>query len=70
VVAELARGIAYNAPLSVRASKITIDQALLDPDDRDMDSVMTAGAKCLNSEDYREGRAAFLEKRSPIFRGR
>jgi enoyl-CoA hydratase/carnithine racemase len=70
VVADLARGIADNAPLSVRASKLTIDQALRDPSDRDMGGVTKAGADCLNSEDYREGRAAFLEKRPPKFRGR
>jgi enoyl-CoA hydratase/carnithine racemase len=70
VVANLARTIATNAPLSVKASKLTIDQALRDPADRDMDSVTRASIECLNSEDYREGRSAFLEKRPPRFRGR
>jgi len=70
VVAELAHTIANNAPLSVRASKLTIDQVLLDPGDRDMEAVMIASTDCLNSEDYREGRTAFMEKRAPRFRGR
>src|SRR5262249_3367894 len=69
VVADLARTISTNAPLSVRASKLTIDQVTRDADDRDLDAVGRASAECLNSEDYREGRTAFLEKRLPKFKG-
>jgi enoyl-CoA hydratase/carnithine racemase len=69
VVAHLAGTIANNAPLSVRASKLTIDQVLRDPGDRDLNAVILASTECLNSEDYREGRTAFLEKRLPKFRG-
>ena len=68
-VDDLAHTIASNAPLSVRASKLTIDQVLRDPTDRDLNAVILAGTECLNSEDYREGRTAFLEKRPPKFRG-
>ncbi|MBZ5610292.1 MAG: enoyl-CoA hydratase/isomerase family protein [Acidobacteriia bacterium] len=70
VVDVLARNIAENAPLSVRASKLTIEQALRDPADRDMHALEQASIACFNSEDYREGRTAFLEKRPPKFRGR
>jgi len=70
VVGDLAQTIANNAPLSVRASKLTIDQVLRNPGERDLDAVIQASRDCLNSEDYREGRTAFLEKRAPIFRGR
>jgi len=28
-----------------------------------------AGAACINSDDYREGRTAFMQKRTPKFRG-
>ena len=66
----LARTIANNAPLSVAASKMAIDQVLLDPQDRDMASLTRATAACFDSEDFKEGRAAFLEKRKPVFKGR
>ena len=70
VVQGLAQTIAANAPLSVAASKLAIDQVLLDPADRDLDALARATAACFDSEDYREGRAAFLEKRPPVFKGR
>jgi enoyl-CoA hydratase len=68
-VFEVANQIAANAPLSGAASKLAIDQVLLDPDARDLESLARATATCFDSEDYREGRAAFLEKRPPRFQG-
>jgi enoyl-CoA hydratase len=69
-VLDLARTIAGNAPLSVAANKLCIDQVLKDPADRDLDAVARAGRTCLDSADYREGRTAFMEKRKPRFQGR
>ena len=68
-VFELAEQIAANAPLSVAAAKLGIDQVLLDPADRDPAALAAATAACFDSQDYREGRAAFLEKRQPHFTG-
>lgn len=69
-VFALAKQIASNAPLSVAAAKLAIDQVLLDPADRDLAALAAASARCFDSEDYREGRAAFREKRQPHFVGR
>jgi enoyl-CoA hydratase/carnithine racemase len=67
---EIARTISGNAPLAIRAAKITIAQALKDANDRDMDAIKAIGTACMDSEDFREGRQAFMEKRKPKFRGR
>jgi enoyl-CoA hydratase len=67
---DIARTISGNAPLAIQAAKITIAQVLKDPDKRDMDAISRIGIACMDSEDFREGRRAFMEKRKPRFRGR
>jgi enoyl-CoA hydratase/carnithine racemase len=62
--------IAENAPLTVRASKLAIKQALLDEAERRPAIVDAAVSACFDSQDYSEGRNAFLEKRKPQFQGR
>jgi enoyl-CoA hydratase/carnithine racemase len=69
-VVDLAREIADNAPLSVRAAKISVDQAMKPESERDTDAVARAVVACFDSADFREGRRAFLEKRTPVFQGR
>lgn len=69
-VASLARQICANAPLTVAACKVGVQQARRDPDRRDLHRVATMVEACFRSEDYREGQAAFTQKRTPQFRGR
>jgi len=69
VVVDIARAIADNAPLSIRAAKLAIDEVMRPDRERDRDPVEAAVAACFDSADYREGRTAFMEKRAPRFRG-
>ena len=64
------RDISLNAPLTLHAAKFAMQQAMLAPDLRRTEAVAEAVRACFASEDYREGRAAFAEKRTPIFKGR
>src|SRR5437899_5038932 len=67
---DIARTISGNAPLAVQAAKITIAEVLKDPDKRDMDAIKAIGLACMDSEDFKEGRTAFMEKRKPRFKGK
>lgn len=69
-VAAYCEMIAENAPLTLAAAKFAIRQTGTDPADRDLDQAARMIETCFNSEDYREGRRAFMEKRKPNFQGK
>lgn len=69
-VNSLAADIAGNAPLTVKAMKFIACQVLEpDPAKRDLETGVNLVADCFASEDYMEGRKAFMEKRKPQFKG-
>jgi enoyl-CoA hydratase/carnithine racemase len=68
-VADYARTISGNAPLTVGAVKAVIGEVLKDPAERDLARCEQLVQACFASRDYVEGRRAFLEKRPPRFAG-
>jgi enoyl-CoA hydratase len=65
---ELAGQIGANAPLSVQAAKRLVDAALPVTPAATLES--HAGAVCGATEDAKEGRTSFLERRPPRYHGR
>lgn len=65
----LAAEIAGGAPLTITHAKRAIDFITGRPGHEDDADVAWHAARCFDSADYIEGRAAFAEKRKPLFSG-
>ena len=70
IVDEYAEMIGDNAPLTIAAAKRTIGEVIKDPNQRDIEACQRMVQACFDSEDYIEGRTAFMEKRKPVFIGK
>jgi enoyl-CoA hydratase/carnithine racemase len=66
---RLAERIAALAPLAVTGSKRLLDEGARELLERALDRELDLCARLFESDDAREGLAAFLEKRPPDFRG-
>ncbi|MEI6300202.1 MAG: enoyl-CoA hydratase [Betaproteobacteria bacterium] len=69
-VAEYCKMVVENAPLTVATAKFALAQTIEDPDKRDISAVGKNVAMCFASDDYKEGRVAFMQKRTPSFQGK
>lgn len=69
-VRDYAQTMVSNAPLTLSAVKYCLVEIMKDESERDVELCTRAVEACFMSEDYIEGRRAFMEKRKPVFRGK
>jgi len=69
-VRDYAANIAANAPLTIQAAKAAMQVFERYSQCDDADAIEQLVNRCFDSDDYREGRQAFMDKRLPQFRGR
>ena len=69
-VRDYATTIGQNAPMTMRAVKRTVAELSKTSPTADIAECDRLVQACFDSEDYVEGRRAFMEKRRPVFKGR
>ena len=69
LLAEYTSAICANAPLTIKAGKRII-RDVLKAGDADLELARKLILDCFESDDYIEGRRAFMEKRKPVFKGK
>ncbi len=65
-----AKTMTENAPLSLRAAKVIVNELLKDESIRDVDKTRQVVDDCADSEDFKNARRAFMAKEKPVFTGK
>ena len=68
-IQQYAETISANAPMTVASIKTIVSEIVKDESIRDIALCERVVAACFNSEDFKEGRTAFMAKRKPVFKG-
>ena len=69
-VQNYAEMISVNAPMTVASIKTIVGEIVKDESMRNVALCEEVVDACFNSEDFKEGRTAFMAKRKPVFQGR
>jgi enoyl-CoA hydratase len=68
-VKDYAETISGNAPMTVNSVKFIVGEVVKPESERNLKQCADLVAQCFASNDYKEGRTAFMEKRKPAFTG-
>ena len=69
MVANITNAIAQNAPLTIALAKAAAREIAKPESQQDHKKLDVMAKACFDSDDFKEGRRAFMEKRKPTFRG-
>ena len=70
LVAKTTDAIAQNAPLTIALAKASAREIAKPESQQDHKKLERMAEACFDSDDFKEGRRAFMEKRKPMFKGR